>query len=113
MNFKFSRQNLSRQEQGYERLFRILPGLTSWTILIGMASLAFSKPLLAAIIIIAFDLYWLLRLFYMTIFLLLSYFRLATEKETDWLERAEKLEKIETLSKPNLPIPNLNETYHF
>ena len=63
MTFRFSRQGLTPREQALERVLEILPGATSWTILVGMVGFAFSNPLLAAIVVIAFDLYWLLRLF--------------------------------------------------
>ncbi|MCM8775260.1 MAG: hypothetical protein NC930_02760 [Candidatus Omnitrophica bacterium] len=91
--FQFSHQGLDRTEEIRERVFSILPGFMSWTILIVMIVLSFAKPLWAAVIIIAFDLYWLFRLFYMTIFLVLAYGVLAIEKETDWTELCCLLEK--------------------
>lgn len=94
MKFHFSKHNLRGKQKTLQRLFEILPGLVSWTILLGMSALAFWKPLLAAVIIIAFDLYWLLRLFYMNIFLALSYSRLAIEKKTDWMMRAEGIDRL-------------------
>jgi hypothetical protein len=88
MKFDFTGGKLTGSERTTQRFFEIMPGATSWTIIIGMTALAFLKPLAAAIIIIAFDLYWLLRLLYMTLFLLLSYFRLSVEKQADWMKRA-------------------------
>ena len=87
MTFRFSRQGLTRKEWRLERLFQALPGATSWTILLGMLVLAFWKPLEAAIIILAFDLYWLMRLLYMTLFLVLASVRLGFERDTDWVDR--------------------------
>jgi hypothetical protein len=98
MNFKFGWQNLSPSEKRLQRLFEILPGLTSWSILIGMVWMALNHPTLAACVVIAFDLYWILRLFYMTFFLYLSYFRLSAEKETDWLKRIDDLHSKEALA---------------
>ena len=92
MNFSFSRERLTGRERWLERFFEILPGATSWTILLGMTALAFWRPVVAAILIIAFDLYWLLRLFYMTLFLLLSSLRLTIERKTDWMARVRCLE---------------------
>jgi len=91
----FSRQNLEGREKRLERFFEILPGATSWTILLGMPCLAYWKPIFAAILIIAFELYWLLRLFYMTLFLILSYLRLSLEKKTEWMERVEGLDHLD------------------
>lgn len=87
MPFEFSKRNLSPEDARRQRLLEILPGLTSWGILLGMTALSFFRPMTAAVIIIAFDFYWLLRLLYMTIFLLLAYLRLTIERETDWIGR--------------------------
>ncbi len=94
MSFRFSRRRLARRERILQRLLEILPGATSWTVLLGMLLLAFWKPVLAAVLIIAFDLYWLLRLFYMTIFLVLSSMRLSTERSTDWMVRVKGLDDL-------------------
>ena len=94
MTIHYSKKNLSPDEHRLQRLFEIMPGLTSWLILLGMITLALSKPLWAAILIIAFDLYWLFKLTYMMIFLLLSYFRLTTEEETDWNEKIRHVDDI-------------------
>lgn len=87
MKFQYSRQCLEPSERFLERALEILPGLTSWGILIGLVVLSFVKPISAAMIIIVFDFYWLLRLFYLTIFLALSYVRLSVESTTDWMRR--------------------------
>lgn len=92
MKFAFTRHNLGRREQRLERLFQILPGATSWCAILGMTAFSFLDPLHAAIVIIAFDFYWLLRLFYVTLFLLISYFRLSLEDRTDWNARIRELD---------------------
>ena len=92
MTFRFSRQGLSAGEARLERWFELLPGLCSWTILAGMLVLSFREPLLAAVLIIAFDLYWLFRLFYLTLFLVLSSVRLSIERDTDWMARVRSLD---------------------
>ena len=97
-NFDFSRRNLSGKEAKLERLFGILPGLTSWTILISLSLLSFLKPLLAAALMIAIYFYWLLRLVYMTVFLLLSYFRLSIEQGIDWMERIGEIEQLPAIA---------------
>jgi len=92
MNFNYTRQNINGLEKRLERLFEIMPGLSSWTILAGMLYLSFHAPVTAAVIIIAFDLYWLFKIFYMNIFLTVSYMRLSIEKNTDWFLRAGDLD---------------------
>ncbi len=95
MTFRYSRQGLSRKQMFLQRFFEVLPGLTSWTLILGMVALSIGAPLIAAIVVIAFMLAWVLRLFYMTIFLLISYLRLRVEKETDWLARIQGLDRLE------------------
>ncbi|MEA3489267.1 MAG: glycosyltransferase family 2 protein [Candidatus Omnitrophota bacterium] len=95
MDFNFTGNNLTGREKALQRFFEIVPGATSWIILIGMAILAFYKPLVAAVIIIAFYFYWLLKLWYLTIFLILSYLRLSLEDRTDWMERVRGLDRLD------------------
>ena len=95
MSFRFSRYRLAPRERALQRFLEIVPGATSWTILLGMLLLSFRKPVAAAVLIIAFDLFWLLRLFYMTVFLVLSSTRLSAERSTDWMARVRGLDDLE------------------
>lgn len=92
--FHFSRRKLSGGERIFERGLEILPGLTSWSILIGLILLSVFQPVAAAIIIIIFEFYWLLRLFYLTLFLMISYTRLSLEEQTHWMERVQKVDRF-------------------
>ncbi|MBL7073433.1 MAG: glycosyltransferase family 2 protein [Candidatus Omnitrophica bacterium] len=94
MKFNFSANKLKGKEKRLQRFFEIVPGFASWTIIIGMLILAFRAPIVAAVLIIAFDLYWLLRLLYLTLFLICSYFRLSSEKETDWMGRVRGIDSL-------------------
>ncbi len=94
MRFNFSPRTDNPKERRIERFFEMVPGTLSWTIILGMFFLTFYKPFLAAAIIIAFDLYWLLRIFYILIFLMLSYLRLLAEKETDWMKRISNIDLV-------------------
>lgn len=96
MNFVYSRKNLNRREEFSQRFFEILPGLTSWVLILGLLVLSFFLPLVSSILVIAFLLAWILRLFYLTIFLMLSYFRLSLEKQTQWLERVRGLDRMDS-----------------
>lgn len=98
MKFDFSRYGLEAKEEMLERLFEIMPGLCSWSILLGVTALSILKPLAAAVFIIAFDLYWIFKLFYMNIFLVLSYIRLSVEDKTDWMMRIRGLDNLEAYS---------------
>lgn len=91
MNFIYSKQGLSGGEKRLQRLLEILPGAASWTTLLGMGILSFWKPILVAVLVIAYDLYWLLRLLYMTLFLVAAYLRLSRERQTDWMAKVRGL----------------------
>ncbi len=93
-DFHFSRRALSGSGRIFERALEILPGLTSWSVLIGLTLLSVFQPVTAAIIIIIFEFYWLLRLFYLTLFLMLSYTRLALEEKTNWMQRVHKVDRF-------------------
>lgn len=95
--FEFSHKTKTSEEYFWERLFCALPAVLSWGILISATVFSFTQPLIAAIFIIALDIYWLMRIFYMTIFLVLAYGILAVEKETDWIARCHELESGETV----------------
>ena len=85
MQFVFSPSCQNKKEKRLQRFFEVIPAATSWAIIIGMLALSFLNSLLAAALIIAFLLYWLLRLIYMVIFLVLSYMKLSIERSTDWI----------------------------
>lgn len=95
MKFNFSANKLKGKEKKLQRFFEIIPGFASWTIIIGMLILAFRAPIVAAVLIIAFDFYWLLRLLYLTLFLICSYFRLSSEKQTDWMGRVRGIDSLD------------------
>jgi len=99
MNFNFSKYGITGGEKTLQRVFEIMPGLASWTIILGMVILSFWKPLVAAVLIIAFDFYWILKLFYLTLFLILSYYRLSLEKNTDWMKRMRGLDNLDSYIK--------------
>jgi len=110
VEFNYSRQNLSRKEQRLERAFGIVPGALSWLILLSMITLSVSYPLVAAVLIIAFEIYWILRLVYMTIFLWLSFFRLSLDEDTDWMKW---IGEIDRLKHKTPPMPSGGENWSF
>jgi len=103
-HFNFSIRNLQGQEKRLQRILEMIPGLSSWSILLGMILLSFVKPIVAAVIIIAFNFFWLLRLLYMTAFLVISYIRLKSEDKTVWLNRVKGLDHLnDNLSEQKIP----------
>jgi hypothetical protein len=92
MDFKYSRHDLTVNEQRAQRFFEMLPGLICWFIIIGIVVFSVLQPLMSAVFMVAFLLYWFLRLVYMNIFLVVSYWRLTIEKNIAWLDRLKALD---------------------
>ena len=86
----------------YRRIFEIIPGLMTWTTLIALFVLAIIKPVWVAIFVIVFDIYWAIRVVYLTTLLVVAYRRLAKEKKIDWLKRCKELGEIHGLGYRNV-----------
>ena len=93
-----------RREILYRRIFEIIPGLLTWTTLVTLVVLAIVRPVWAAIFVITFDLYWAIRVVYLTTLLIFAYRRLEKEKKRDWLKECQGLARINGLEYDN--------TYH-
>ena len=74
-----------------ERLWEIAPGMQFWLVFIGAIFLSFYYPVFAAIFIICFDLYWLLKAFNVATHLITSYRKFRIFVTIDWLARARRL----------------------
>ncbi len=109
MRFNYSKENLKPKDAIWQRRLEILPGFLSWMTLLAMAFLAIFFPFTAAIITISFYLCWLLRLLYLTLFLVLSYMRLHMENETKWIKRVQEVDDI-ILGKPH-KVPASKKSY--
>jgi len=95
LKFTYSKENLSGPDAKLQRSLEILPGASTWFILLGLVFLSIFFPLSAAVFIVAFYLSWILRILYSTIFLLLSYLHLNIERKTDWMGRIQGIDNIE------------------
>ncbi len=76
--------DLEGRDRKIYRVLEIFPGFFSITTLIVLVFLSYFKPVWVAYFIIAFDVYWLLLVIYMAIFLIASYRRLKAGMRTDW-----------------------------
>jgi cellulose synthase/poly-beta-1,6-N-acetylglucosamine synthase-like glycosyltransferase len=82
----------NKRERCLYRFFEILPGLLSWLTLFLAIFLSYFSPILIAIFIILFDIYWLLRVVYFSFHQVASYFEMKKNLRENWLEKAKKLE---------------------
>jgi len=74
------------------RFFEILPGTLSWSFLLVLFFITLISPATGALCIITFDLYWVLRISYLTVLLVLGHLRLSREEKWDWLEKVRQLQ---------------------
>lgn len=68
-----------------------MPGLQLWTVFIGAVLLSYYKPSWAALFIVCFDLYWVLKALNVATHLIASYRKFKVFVRIDWLSYAEKL----------------------
>ncbi|MFH1392487.1 MAG: glycosyltransferase family 2 protein [bacterium] len=81
-------QDLEKKSERFiYRLFEILPGFLSWGTLIGVVALSYFWPFGIAIFIIVFDLYWLSKIGYLSIHLIVSYFKLKKFLKINWSKK--------------------------
>ncbi|MCK4525631.1 MAG: hypothetical protein KAU07_04290, partial [Candidatus Andersenbacteria bacterium] len=87
----------NRKDYCIQRSIEILPGIITWSFLIGSFYLAFKAPIAIAIFIIIFDLYWMVKVFYITVFVIFGYRRIKIWEKIDWIGKCEKLEDARNL----------------
>ncbi|NCN99792.1 glycosyltransferase family 2 protein [Candidatus Falkowbacteria bacterium] len=83
--------DLTGRDYKIYRLLEILPGFLSIGSLILLAVLSYFQPIWVAYFVIAFDVYWLLLVIYMAIFLITSYRQLQIGLKVDWHQKCEEL----------------------
>ncbi len=87
LHVAFSRDLSDLKNKRIYRLFEIFPGALSWGTLILLIFLSWQKPVWAALFVIVFDLYWLIKSVYLSAHLRANWKRLRKNLATDWEER--------------------------
>lgn len=73
------------------RALEMMPGFLSWGTLISVVLLSMFRPVAAAYLIIAFDLYWLLKTVYLSMHLRYNWKRIKNHRALNWKEMLTKL----------------------
>ena len=76
------------------RFLEIIPGLTSWSVIIAPIVLSIFNPIVVMYYIIIYDLYWFFRALNISRITLASYFKLKRDHSYDWLERCKETENV-------------------
>ncbi len=83
--------DLVAKEKFLYRLFEILPGFLAFGTLIALLVLSYFKPVGVAFFIIAFNVYWLLLVLYLSLHLLAAYRALKKNSKINWQEKCQNL----------------------
>lgn len=101
----------NKMDRYLQRSIEMLPGMISWTFLIGGVFVSIKAPVIVAVFIIIFDLYWMVKVFYITAFAVYGYRRMKLWENIDWLSRCKGREiKKENLGKHEEP--SFCDIYH-
>ncbi|MCX8015845.1 MAG: glycosyltransferase family 2 protein [Patescibacteria group bacterium] len=98
----------NRTEKTIFRFFEIFPGLLSWITLILVFIVAWRLPVVAAIFIIVFDVFWLIKTIYFSIHAFYSFKILRKNLAKNWLVELKNLPK----ENYQLNISDWREIYH-
>ena len=77
-----------------ERFWEIQPGLHFWTVFILAVTLSYLQPVWAALFIVCFDLYWVLKALNVASHLMSSYLKFKFFVTIDWLDWTERLQDL-------------------
>jgi len=90
--------DLTGRDYRIYRILEIFPGFLSLATLLILLIFSYFKPVWVAYFIIAFDVYWLLLVIYMAIFLTTSYRKLKKGLKTDWRKKCEQLKDLSAIN---------------
>ncbi len=86
-----------RKRSPRERFWEILPGLQFWSVFVGAILLSNYRPFWAAIFIVCFDLYWMLKAANVALHLIASYRKFKLFVTLDWLDLAARVADMPAL----------------
>lgn len=81
-----------------QRAIEMIPGLLTWTTLLGMLALSFFLPVWAAVLVIVFDIYWIHKAFYISLFSVAGNIDVEEGKRINWWERCQNVAHPEAYS---------------
>ncbi len=80
-----------RKRTASERFWEILPGLQFWAVFFGAITLSYYQPIWAALFIICFDLYWVLKAVNVATHLVSAYNKFRLYVTMDWMDFTKRL----------------------
>ncbi len=86
LNLSRSQDLKNKKERILYRCLEILPGFLSWGTLITVFFLSWLAPIVVAIFIIVFDIYWLLRISYLSFHQIACFFQMRKNLKINWFQ---------------------------
>ncbi|MBI2439186.1 MAG: glycosyltransferase family 2 protein [Candidatus Moranbacteria bacterium] len=86
------------KQRFFQRMIEMIPGFLTWTTLLGMLALSFFLPVWAAMFVIVFDIYWIHKAFYISLFSLAGNRDVEEGKRIDWWDRCQNITHPEAYS---------------
>ncbi|EKE20720.1 MAG: hypothetical protein ACD_7C00500G0002 [uncultured bacterium] len=83
------------KDKKVQRALEIIPGILTWTTLIGMPIFSFLFPVWVSVFIIMFDIYWIHRTIFISTYSVSAYRKLVRGKNTDWWRRCQNISNPE------------------
>ena len=100
-------------ERKIYRVFEIIPGFLAWSTLVLVVVLSFFIPVLVAVFIILFDVYWLIKTVYLSLHLRVSYKKLRENMKINWPEALNEISNSNLTTVRQIPIVrSWQDIYH-
>lgn len=100
---------LEGKERRLYRFLEMVPGILSFGTLFVLIIFSYFNPVLVAYFLIAFDVYWLLQVIYLAMYLISSYRKVRKNSKVDWKEKV--LSLVPSASFPNEAL--INNSYKY
>lgn len=81
------------KESTVKKITETFPAALVWVTLLAVIILSFARPLWAIYFILIFVIYWIVRLFYMMVWLMISWFKYRRDIKINWLDKIKDLDK--------------------
>lgn len=108
-NYPTSRPK-NKKDRYIQRSIEMMPGIVSWLFLLCGIYVSYNYPVAIAVFIIIFDLYWMVKVFYITVFAVYGYRRMKIWEHMDWMKKCRDLDSKNTGSQGD-PAVKLEDIY--
>ncbi len=99
------------KERRAQRFFEVIPGAMTWSTFVLMIGVSSFFPMVAAIAIIVFDIFFILKIIFITYYSLKAHFTMRENKKVNWWDRCQNVvHPVEYVASLKLHIQTLKES---